>query len=423
MKEYLKKLPKNIQDLINFISDVAYKNNVSVYLVGGFVRDLMLGEPNLDLDVVVEGDGIMFAAELARSLKAYLVRHRRFGTATVITPQEIKIDISTAREEYYEKPATLPCVRAGTLKDDLKRRDFTINAMAISINERNFGELIDFFKGRDDLRYKRIRILHDLSFIDDPTRILRGIRFEQRYGFHIEPHTLRVLRCAVDADMLTRVSPHRIRDDIILILKETNPLACIARMEYLSGFAFIHPRLEIDRSVFQLLRAVRDEIVWFKNNFSRRRSLDSWLMYFVVMLDSLNARQITALCRRFALNKGDEKRMLSFRKESSALKMKLSKPNLKPSDIFKLLEPLSYEVVLLTKAHYGNKRLNNYISRFLKLYNGVSNLVSGKDLIRMGLTPGPRYKEILDELLYLRLDGRLRTRTQQINWIKEKIRE
>jgi tRNA nucleotidyltransferase (CCA-adding enzyme) len=422
MKEYLKKLPKKVQELIGCVSDAARQMDISVYLVGGFVRDLMLGEPNLDLDIVAEGDGIALATQLADRLNAHLVRHRRFGTATVVTPDRIKIDITTAREEYYEKPAVLPCVKAGALKDDLKRRDFSINAMAISINRRNFGELIDFFKGRDDLRYKRIRILHDLSFIDDPTRILRGVRFEQRYGFHIEPHTLRVLKCAVEAGMLLKLSPHRVRDDIILILKELNPLPCIRRMQHITGFAFIHPRLGIDRNVLGLLSAVHREIAWFNNNFSRRRKLDTWLMYFTVMLDSLSPRQITALCRRFALNKGDEKRMLSFRKESLALKNRLSKPGLKPSDIFKLLEPLSYEVVLLTKAHYGSRRLNNYISRFLRLYNGMANLISGKDLMRMGLTPGPRYKEILDELLYLRLDGRLRTRAQQIRWIKDKIK-
>ena len=421
MKEYLKKLPKKIQDLISLISQAACETGVSVYLVGGFVRDLILGEPNLDLDIVVEGDGIAFAAELAKSLKSHLVRHRRFGTATVLTSDKLKVDISTAREEYYEKPAALPCVRAGMLKDDLKRRDFSINAMAISINRGDFGRLIDFFKGRDDLHYKRIRILHDLSFIDDPTRILRGIRFEQRYGFHIEPHTLRVLKCALEADMLSRVSPHRIRDEIILILKEADPLACIVRMQHLSGFAFIQAHLKVGSKVIRLLRAVRREIEWFSENFSRRRSLDSWLMYFTVMLDSLSSRQITALCRRLALNKGDEKRILSFRKESLILKNRLSKSGLKPSDIFKLLEPLSYEVILLAKAHYGSKRLNNYISRFLQLYNGMSSLISGKDLMRMGLAPGPHYKQILDELLYLRLDGRLRTRKQQIRWIKEKI--
>ncbi|MBM3255763.1 MAG: CCA tRNA nucleotidyltransferase, partial [Candidatus Omnitrophica bacterium] len=185
MKNYLNNLSREFRDLIAKASDISAKVNMPAYLVGGFVRDLMLGEKNLDLDIVVEGDGIRFAEELAAALGAGLIRHVRFGTATILIGVDSKIDIATSRREHYPKPAALPLVQKGGLKDDLARRDFSINAMAISINKTSFGELIDFFGGPADLSRKKIRVLHSRSFIDDPTRVLRAVRFEQRYAFGI----------------------------------------------------------------------------------------------------------------------------------------------------------------------------------------------------------------------------------------------
>ena len=219
MKNYLNNLSEELRELIHLASDVANKNNMPVYLIGGFVRDLILGVKNFDLDIVVEGDGIKFAEVLSGKLNAGLIRHRRFGTATVILKKHLKVDIATARQEYYPEAAHLPEVTRGVLKDDLMRRDFTINAMAISINRQDFGRFIDCFGGEADLANKEIRVLHNLSFIDDPTRILRAIRFEQRYNFKIEPKTLKLLREANRLKMLERVSRERLRDELILILK------------------------------------------------------------------------------------------------------------------------------------------------------------------------------------------------------------
>jgi len=202
MREYLSRLPYEIRDLVHRASGLARETNLSAYIVGGLVRDLLLGFKNFDLDIVVERDGIRFAEKFAAILKARLIRHRRFGTATVICRCGLKVDIATARREYYPQAGGLPVVSPGTLEDDLLRRDFTINAMAISINRADFGRIIDLFDGRSDLRDKKIRILHDLSFIDDPTRILRAIRFEKRYSFSIEANTLRLLKEASRKNML-----------------------------------------------------------------------------------------------------------------------------------------------------------------------------------------------------------------------------
>lgn len=264
MEKYLKKLPKEIQGLIYLAGNIATKNNISSYLVGGFVRDLILGVKNLDLDIVVEDDGVKFAEGLASELKARLIRHRRFGTATVVVSSQLKVDITTARKESYSYPASLPEVYPGTLKDDLFRRDFTINAMAIGINGQHFGQLIDFFGGENDLRQSRIRILHDLSFIDDPTRILRAIRFEKRFNFKIEAKTLKYLKTSVRLGMLKKLSPHRLRDELILILKENKPIKQLKRLKELTGLSFINPHMSLSKKTCQLLQSIESQIGWFK---------------------------------------------------------------------------------------------------------------------------------------------------------------
>ena len=182
----LENLPQDILRLFRQIGKIAQENNCRVYIVGGMIRDLYLGRENFDFDIVVEGDGIALAKKLADKFKAKLVDHEKFATAVLFVPNGIKIDIATARKETYEHPGALPNVVPGNIEDDLSRRDFSINAMAASLNPEDFGELIDFFDGLSDLKKKEIKVLHDLSFIDDPTRILRAIRFEQRLKFKIE---------------------------------------------------------------------------------------------------------------------------------------------------------------------------------------------------------------------------------------------
>ncbi|MDP2940938.1 MAG: hypothetical protein Q8N85_01605, partial [Candidatus Omnitrophota bacterium] len=341
MRDYLENLPKELKDLIHLCRDIASQQQVRAYLVGGFVRDLLLGAENLDLDIAVEGDAIKFAAEFARCLKAQVIRHRQFGTATVKSEAMGKIDFATARKEVYPAPAQLPEVSRGSLKDDLFRRDFTINCLAISISRDDFGSLIDFFGGKTDLERKKIRVLHGLSFQDDPMRVLRAIRFEQRYHFRIEPFTLRKLKEAVKSGMLDKTGPHRLRDELILILKERKPLQGLKRLDELAGLSFISPGLKFSVNAQKLLRAVEKEIAWFKDNFPRRRPLDSWLIYFLVLLDSLSLGAAGRVCAKFAFRRGEEKRILCYKKNNRKFISDLKKYRAKPAKIFALLEPLS----------------------------------------------------------------------------------
>jgi len=423
MKEYLKKLPKELRSLITLACNVASVNHMSVYLVGGIVRDLILGKKNLDLDIVVQGDGIKFAEAFTQKLKARLIRHRRFGTAAIILDSGLKFDIATARKEFYPQPASLPEVTNGTLKDDLFRRDFTINAMAISIGAKDFGKLIDFFGGREDILHRKIRILHNLSFIDDPTRILRAIRFEKRYNFRIESKTLSALKEAVGLKMPEIVQPQRLSNELILILKEDRPLRQIKRIQELAGFYFVNPRLSLSKKTYRLINSIEKQVRWFKKTHLRRRKLDIWLIYFMGLLDSLNINDVRAVCKRFCFPKGDEKRILTYKNFDSKYIRQLNRTQIRPSEVFKILEPLSYEVILLLKAKYNkNINLKQHIKDFLGIYNGMRLYISGADLHRLGVKPGPSYQKIFANVLNAKLNGLIRTKKEELVLIKKLVR-
>ena len=420
MKRYLEKIPKELKSLINKIRNLAAMKNTPAYLVGGLVRDLILGVKNLDLDIVIEGDGIGLARDFADSLGAKVTIHRQFGTATVFARPGLKIDFSSSRQEHYPSPAHLPLIKAGSLKDDLFRRDFTINAMAIGLKD---GRLVDYFGGLNDLRHKVIRVLHPLSFMDDPTRILRAVRFEQRYNFKIEPDSLKLLKEAVRLKMLERIHPHRTRDDLILILKEKDPIKELKRIEKLAGFDFILPQLKIIPKTYALLKAIKKEISYFHKNYTERRPLDTWVIYLIGLLEALEAKKIKKICAKFGLRKGEEKRLLSYKRFQGRFLTDLSRASIAPARIFALLEPLSYETILALRAKYNNPVFKRNITDFLDIYNGMRISVSGDDLAGLGVLPGPRYRKIFTQVLKAKLNGQVRNKEEELALIKQLLRK
>jgi len=421
VEKYLEKLPQDFKCLIYYLRELADNKGLPVYIVGGMVRDLLLDFKNLDLDIVVEGDGIGFAEDFARIHRAKLIRHRRFGTATAILKPGLKIDIATARKESYPEPACLPQVIPGILKDDLFRRDFSINAMAIKISGNDFGRLVDLFKGRDDLIGRKIRVLHDLSFVDDPTRILRAARFEKRYNFRIETRTMRLLKEATQKRMLEKVESQRLRDELILSLKEDNPLKLIRRIKTLAGLRFISVNLSFSRKSERLLRNIAREIAWFKKAHTRRRQLDFWLIYFMGVVDCLSAGDVSKVCKKFVFSRGEEKRIIGYKKINRRFILALRQSKVSPADIYTLLEPLSYEVIILLKAKYRNHYLDKHIIDFFEHYNGMRLHVSGDDLNKLGLKPGPRYQKIFKKVLKSRLNGMINTREEELRLIKKMV--
>ncbi len=437
LAEKLNKQPKEVIGRIRLIARIAEELKLPAYAVGGFVRDIILGSKNfeasaspgvnsecnrtVDLDIVAEGDGIDFARELSRRVKgSKCIKHRQFGTATIAAEEKTKIDIASARKEIYEHPACLPKVMPGTIKDDLARRDFSINAMALDISREHFGGLVDFFHGRQDINKKIVRALHAGSFIDDPTRILRAIRFEQRFGFTIEPQTLRLIREAVDLHMLEKVHDHRLRDELMLILKEPAAVRCIKRVDALCGFGFIHNDLRISRGTIVSLEEIRNLHIWFEENFSHRRKVELWVLYLAILLEALDARQVGIILSEFAFRKAEVKIILSFKEQAGKVLSGLEAAD-SPSQIYKVLYGLSYETLLLILLIARTKNIKQKITDFLRLYSVSRIFISGHELKEYGIPQGPRFKEILKELLYAKLDGRFSTKEEELRYLGDKI--
>lgn len=423
MEKHLKRLPEEIINLLFNLRDLAKQMNYNVFLVGGFVRDLILGVENFDIDIVLEGDGIDFSSTLAKKLNAHLIQHKRFGTATVslIEDHHIKIDIATARKETYPKPASLPEVSFGSIKDDLARRDFSINAMAIDISKERFGQLVDFFHGKKDLKNKKIRILHGLSFIDDPTRILRAIRFKERYKFKLEKNTQDLLMDAISREMLNKVEKQRLRDELILIFKEKNPTTCILRINNFCGLNFIHKNLKLDKITKNLLYEVSKVTAWFNKKFPQKRLLDTWLMYLMILINKLSLKDINWVIDEFAFRKGEKIRIISYKKIIPRLINQLKKKNLVNSKIYKLLEPLSYEAILLILAETKKLIVKKRIADFFTLYNGIHLSVGGHELKSLGATPGPHFKKILNKALCAKIDNKLKTKEEEMEFLKAQL--
>ncbi|MFA5373701.1 MAG: hypothetical protein WC354_05940 [Candidatus Omnitrophota bacterium] len=419
MEKYLKKLSQELQDVMALAGELAGNRGARAYLVGGFVRDLLLGVDNLDLDIALEGDGIRFAEAFAKRMNAQVVCHKRFGTAKVNISHLLKVDIASTRKESYPHPASLPLVERGLLEDDLIRRDFTINTLAISLNRQDFGRLLDVFDGKRDIRHKFIRILHDASFVDDPTRILRAIRFEQRYGFRIEPHTMSCLRKALKQDMLDVVQPQRLRQELVLMLSEKEPWKPIRRMQEITGLDFLDPGLAFSKDTLDLFRSAGRQIRWFESNFPRRRRLDAWLIYLMTLLGGSSEAVTSRICRKFVFSKGEEKRIASFVSLKADILAKLSRKKLLPSDVFHMLESLSYEAILLIKACCRDRLAQRRIEDFFHKYNGTNLSVGGRHLKDLGFVPGPHFQKIFRELLNEKLNGRLKGREDEMRFLKK----
>ena len=427
--------PRKILRIIQQVGAIAEERQCRAFLVGGVVRDLLLNVANFDLDFVIEGDAGHVAQSLAAQTGGSCVVHRRFGTATVVIPRRaqrgrralgaIKVDFAAARRERYEHPGALPTVEFGSVRDDLYRRDFTINAMAVAINKDDLGRLIDYYGGQGDLAGKRVRVLHDASFIDDPTRILRAVRFEQRLGFRIEGHTERLMREALRAHALDRTGKHRLRDELILMLSEEEPKGMLRRMGKLGALACVSPRLRFTKRHERLFDAVREALSRFCPAAGPDdRAVDPWLAYLNILLDGLSLQELKALCSDFAFKKVEEARLLSYKDQGRSLLRFLSRPTaMPPSELFMKLDPLSPETILSLMAKSSSSIAKKRMAEFIRRYRGTRLAIRGRDLEALGLAAGPRFKEILTAALRAKLDKGLRTRRQELDLVRRLVRD
>jgi tRNA nucleotidyltransferase (CCA-adding enzyme) len=259
----MERMPPDLYDTLKKSGELAESMGFNLFLVGGIVRDMVMRIENLDVDLVVEGDGIIFAKALAEAFGGKVSPHEKYKTAVVRLPGGRRIDLATARLEYYRMPGAFPEVEESTLKLDLYRRDFTINTMAVALNPHRFGELIDFFGAQRDIREKKIRVLHSLSFVEDPSRILRAVRFEKRFNFCLGKQTVSLISSAVQAGFLRNIPGRRIFHEMRQILQEENPVRCMDRLHELKVLEAIHPDLVFDERIRESFVSVRETFSGF----------------------------------------------------------------------------------------------------------------------------------------------------------------
>ncbi|MFB3073151.1 MAG: CCA tRNA nucleotidyltransferase, partial [bacterium] len=276
--------------LLEAAGHAAETEGMAAYAVGGLVRDLFIGIENDDVDIVVEGDGLKVAGCLAALLGARLQPHKQFGTAVLLLPDGFRLDVATARVEFYEYPAAPPVVEASSVKDDLFRRDFTINTLAIKLNGPDAFHLVDCFEGRRDIEERTIRVLHEASFVEDPARVFRAIRFEHRFDFSIDPQTLALLNDAVAGDFVGRLAPARLATELRYMLEEKQPLKMVRRMAELDVLRFIHPSIAGPSEERPILQSL-EEIFALDELNDLDLPLERWFCYLLALLDPLPAEE------------------------------------------------------------------------------------------------------------------------------------
>lgn len=415
------RLPEKIIELLMAIGRVADSLGYNAYAVGGFVRDIFLYQGNLDTDIVIEGDGIEFARALTASLGGRVRAHEKFGTAVVILADGRKIDVATARLEYYKSPGALPTVETGSIKLDLYRRDFTINTLAIRLNPGRFGNLIDFFGAQKDLKRKMIRVLHNLSFVEDPTRVFRAVRFEQRFGFRIGKLTSALIENAVRMDFFRELSGPRLFSELRQILEEEKPVMALRRLHEYNLLKVIHPKIVYNSALEALLHSVEKVLTWHNLLFLEEPCRE-WMVYLLALVRSFDQSVREALCNRLQLTQRHRKVLIYEKtKAEECMKWMASQQILKNSDLYKKLRPFHTETLLYTMASATRNSIKQAVSNYITRLRSTTTLLDGRYLKEVGFEPGPIYREILDSLLDARLDDQVKTLLDEVEFVRNNL--
>ncbi|HBA86522.1 MAG TPA: polya polymerase [Geobacter sp.] len=422
MKKHLH--PRSVS-ILHDLGRVADQLDVPLYAVGGFVRDLLLGHENVDVDVTVDGDGILFAETFAAKFGCRVKSHEKFGTAVIVFPDGFKIDVASTRLEYYASPGALPTVERSSLKMDLYRRDFTVNTLAIGLNNRSFGQLVDYFGAYRDLQEKVIRVLHNLSFVEDPTRVFRAIRFEQRLNFRIARHTEDLIKNAVKMEFLEKLGGRRLLSELVQILKEKEPLKGIGRMASLGLLRFIHPDVELTPAMQGALEELRYVVSWFDLLYLER-PYERWAVYFLTLCETLTSDQFWGTCTRLAVSEHYKERLVEMRKLAddlvSGMERRLSRQErVENSEIYFILRGLPVEVLLYHMAKSRSPEVKRCISLYFTKLHSMRTQIGGEELKALGVKPGPMYRELLDAVLSAKLNGLVVSRDDEIRLATELI--
>jgi len=415
------RLPRNLIELLKDFGAISDDLGYSAYAVGGFIRDLFLRRPNMDIDIVIEGSGIEFARKYAGANEGVRIRtHEKFGTAVIILPDGFKVDVATARREYYESPATLPIVELSSLKLDLYRRDFSINTLAVKLNQRHFGMLIDFFGAQKDLKDRAIRVLHNLSFVEDPTRVFRAIRFETRFGFRIGKLTEGLIRNAVKINVFEKLAGRRLAGELRLLLEDERPLLSVKRMDGFELLEVIHPSIQFNKQMEELFDALDGVISWYELSFLEEK-IRRWMVFFLGLTHNLSGAELDILLRRLETPKKERLEFVNARRAAQhCLQTLNAHPRITNGEIYDLFVHLDNETLLFMMAKTRNEVVKKAISLYFTQLRSVAISTKGRDLKKMGFVPGPIFRAILDDVFHAKLNGLTRSRKEELAYIHER---
>jgi tRNA nucleotidyltransferase (CCA-adding enzyme) len=417
------RLPRHIMQLLADLGQTAAQLNYKAYVVGGFVRDLFLYRANEDIDVVIEGDGIAFAKTYAQKSAARVHAYHKFGTAVIIREDGFKIDVASARTESYKFPAALPDVEMSSIKLDLFRRDFTINTLAIQLNPNRLGRLIDFFSAQKDIKDKAIRVLHNLSFVEDPTRVFRAIRFEQRFGFSIGRLTISLINNAVRRNFFKRLGGRRVFGELRQILEEENPVPALTRMAELDLLKVIHPSLSMDKAMVAHLEATRRVIAWRELLFLEEPYL-KWAVYFMVLTRPYPLDTVFEIGQRLELAPRHIQAFCQGREDADHCLYRLQhRRKLDNSYMDRALTDFRTELILYMMAASSQDRVQRAISHYFTHLRHIRLTVGGQDLKALGLPAGPAYRDILTAVRDALLDKRIKGPTQERDLLRRLARK
>lgn len=409
MKEFL---AEDILKLVKTIGEFADTMNYPVYIIGGIVRDLIIGRKNEDIDIVVEGNGINFANCLAEQFGGTVRCHEQFGTATWKHPSHLKIDISSARTEFYDFPAALPTVEMSSLREDLYRRDFTINAMAIQINAETFGKLIDYFHGYEDIKNAQIKTLYNLSFVEDPTRILRAVRFEQRFNFKMDKQTFKL--ALISADKIISTSKPRLAHELNILLNEERPIESLLRLKQLGIIYYLTGQDSFNEQSLNKFKTLTDEVT--THMLINRQSLQLWICYLVILFSEKENR--FEHVSSFALN---QKTLKVIEGINALLNDDLSFCTEKQlGNYHRFLKNYPLESILCYTV-LSECENEQFIKTYLINREKIEKFIDGNDLKSLGIKPGPIYSEILLQIECAQLNNDISNKEEALQFVIRKF--
>lgn len=411
-----KKIPERFQTIAGHVSNAAYTMGVRIYLAGGCVRDAEMGQEVRDMDCVVSGgDGIEFAKTFAHAVNAPCIGFPRFRTAK-ITYSDEEIDIATTRQETYPHPAALPVVTQGSMYTDCKRRDFTINAMALLLH-KDTPLLVDFFGGQHDCTQRVVRVLHNLSFVEDPTRMYRAIRFMARLHCALDVHTARLLTHALSTHLYTRISHQRFKEEIKALLSETETVRVISLMQRYAMIRHIHPTIVVNK---RLVHAV-GECLFLVFVHIQDVTYYPWLVFLMVLCDSLSDGETQTVCTRLSLTARETAILMAHTQAKRS--MKQLKHARTTSDAYTLLNPLPIEALIYLLAKTTNARVKKHIFNYLAKARRIKPHITGHTLKEVGIAEGRHFRDILHAVHHAKLDGKIHTYEEEMAFVHELIQK